>query len=62
MTSTTSKRWFATVVTVLLLSSCHTTEVLENAPVEFWTTGEQLVVALVEDVRSVVEWVIGLIL
>ncbi len=49
-------------VALLILPSCQTASVLTSAPEEFWLTAEQIPTALVLDIISFIEWVIGLAL
>jgi hypothetical protein len=39
-------------------SSCATYTAVVEAPVEFWVTAENILVALVKDIWTVVEWLL----
>lgn len=41
-------------------ASCATTQALADAPVEFWTTAEKLVVAVGQDLEAVLLSLLGL--
>lgn len=41
-------------------TACATTQALAEAPVEFWTTAEKLVVAIGQDLEAIVLFLLGL--
>lgn len=41
-------------------ASCATTQALADAPVEFWTTAEKLVVAVGQDLEALLLFLLGL--
>lgn len=47
---------------LFLLTSCHTAQVLIEAPEEFYITLEQIPIALVTDVEEIVRFVLRFIL
>lgn len=42
---------------ILLLTSCATYQAVTEAPAEFWITAEEIVLAVLADIWSVLEWV-----
>jgi len=43
---------------VALIASCATYTAVVEAPAEFWITAEEIVVALILDVWTVIEWLL----
>ena len=45
-------------VSLLAFASCQTYDVVTNAPEEFWLTGEALLIALVQDLISLIDFIL----
>jgi hypothetical protein len=53
--------WAAGLAIVVCASSCATTQALADAPVEFWQTAEKLVLAVGQDLETLLLFLLGLV-
>jgi ABC-type glycerol-3-phosphate transport system substrate-binding protein len=49
------------VIACMLLAGCATTQALADAPVEFWQTAEKLVLAVGQDLETLLLLLLGLV-
>lgn len=50
--------FLALSVAVVMCSGCNTFEAVQQAPPEFWLTAERIVIALWDDIVSIVELIL----